>query len=574
VKKEYTYNSCISEYLILKAQRSEWDSEWQEISEYLIPGRGIYDDFSIPRKRKLTSPKAINQAGRDALRVLASGIQGGLIPSTRPWLEIKWKNKDLNKVTFLKEWIATAQELLNTSFNDTNYYTENSKAITEICAFGNGMVFVNSDIEDVPFSFHMLTSGSYVFATDSLGRLKKLHRVLLDSPQNLVDSYGDRMSEGVKRIAENREGNRDYKFVMLLESIVQEDHLDKPYKRYLWEVGATAFGTATYSQLSDNKKRPLRVDGFYEFPCMLGRWDVLGNDDFGIGPGSEALPEIKRLQEVEKASRLATHKELDPPLWAPTYMKGLLKTLPGSRNYYRNANDKVESLYQGTYKQESAAILIERIEASIGRKFFNDIFLTAARDPNLSPLKAAEVVMRDGEKLLRLGPVIEGLVPEFFKPQIIRCFNICLRKGVFPEIPPEYHDMIGDITIEFTSPLAQAQKLVAAKSIEISLAFIGQASAVEPSVMDKVDIDAAVDEYFDAHGTPTRILRSPEEVQARRKQREEAQAADKKKQEAMMQAELATKAGPAEASAAKVRAETGQIMTDSLVTQQELGGIM
>lgn len=576
----YTFSQCIGEYLILKAERSEWDIEWMSISDYLIPGRGLYDELSIPRKRKLTSPKAINQTARDALRVLTSGIQGGIIPSTRPWLEMSWKAKELNKITFFKEWLTTVQEILVADFSDSNFYTENTKAITEICAFGNGAIFTNSDIEEESFSSHNIPTGSYVFATDSLGRIKKIHRIMVDSPQNLVTKYGDKVSQSTKDFAKNKMSNRDYKFILILESIVPEKYMDKTYKRYVWEVGAAGLASNQYTASDSDQKEPLMVDGFYEFPVSLGRWDVLGNDDFGIGPGSEALPEIKRLQEVEKAIRLATHKDIDPPLWAPSYMSGLLKTLPGSRNFYRNPNDKVDTIYRNTFKHESAELLINRIEEGIKRKFFNDIFLTSARDPNASPLKAAEVVMRDGEKLLRLGSVMESIIPEFINPQVMRCFNIALRKGRFPPIPPEYQQMIqesGDIQITLTSPLAQAQKLVSAKAIEVSLAFIGQAQTITPRVLDKVNIDAAIDEYFDAHGTPKRVLNSEEQVQAIREQEAQKAAREEKQKEALVQAEIASKVAPAQmqdANAAKTRAETGQILTDSLQTQQELGGVM
>jgi seryl-tRNA synthetase len=122
--------------------------------------------------------------------------------------------------------------------------------------------------------------------------------------------------------------------------------------------------------------------------------------------------------------------------------------------------------------------------------------------------------------------------------------------------------------------LAQVQKLVASKSIEQTLAFIGQAAGVVPEVLDKIKIDEAVDEFADAHGTSRRILNTAEEVNKIRTARQKQQQAKEKEAKEMAMAETLAKTSPALANADKTRAETGQIMTDSLVSQQELGAII
>ena len=576
--KEYTMASCLAEYLTLKAERAEWEAEWRDISDYLLPGRGIYSTLSTPQKRKLTSPKTINTVGRDALRVLTSGVQGGLIPSSRPWLELAWKDKSLNKIGFFKDWIYEAQQVLATDFQDTNFYPTNSSAITEVAGFGTMAVFVDSDAGDKPFQFILLTAGEYVFSVDYLGRPDKFYRMVFMTPRNLIERFGKgRVSLSTRQIVENNSSIQDKKFIAVLECVLPIKYQDKPIKRMFWEVGSAGVGEAAMVQYANTNSAiqgPLQVSGFYEFPVAIGRWETIGQDQYGLGPGSEALPEIKRLQEMEKASRMAVHKDVDPPLSAPSYMKGKLVSLPGSKNYYRNPQDKISPLYARAFNYQGIDNKIERVEMGIKLKFFNDIFLTASRDPNASPMKAAEVQVKEGEKLLRLGSVVERLIPEFFNPMITRCFNINLRNGRFPEIPDEYKDMISPFSITFTSPLAQAQKLIASKSIEQTLAFVGQAASMLPEVMDKIDTDVAIDEYADAHGTTRRIFNSEEKVAKIRQDRAKAQQAQQQKAEKMQEAEMGAKTGPAEAGMAKTRAETGQIMTEALVDQQGLGGLV
>lgn len=578
MKKTYSLEQCLSEYQVMRSERSEWEAEWKEISDYILPGRGIYTSLSTPRKRKLTSPKAINTIARDALRVLASGIQGGLVPSARPWLELRWKDKSLDGIDFFKTWLYEAQNILQADFQDTNFYPVASSALTEVAGFGTCSIFVDANSGDYPFHFAMLTAGEYVFSTDPLGYPDKMYRILYMTPRNLADRFGvGRCSKQVQDIVRGKRTIQEEKFITVLQCILPEAYQDKPFKQMFWEVGTSNMGEAAMSQYAKANgatASPLEVSGFYEWPAPTGRWETIGQDDYGLGPASEALPEVKRLQEMEKATRMAVHKEIDPPLTAPSYMRGKLKSLPGSKNYYRNPQDKVESIYNRNFNYQGAHVTIERVEEGIKKKFFNDIFLTSARDPNASPMKAAEVNVKEGEKLLRLGSVLERLVPELFAPIVKRCFNINLRKGRFPEIPPEYQEMMGDFEVVFTSPLAQAQKLLAAKSIEQTMAFLGQAAAVTPEAMDKINIDKAVDEFVDAHGTPRSIMNSEDEVAQIREGRAKAQAEAKQKEDAMAAAEMGATVGPAQAGAAKTRAETGEILTNSLVDQQQLGGIM
>lgn len=512
------------------------------------------------------------------MRVLTSGIQGSLIPSARPWLEIQWKDKRLRDIPFFKKWMYEAQEVLRSDFQDTNFYPVNSSALTELGGFGTGAVFVDSDAGDAPFQFIMLTAGEYVFSVNYLGKPDKFYRVLFMTPRNMVERFGiSKVSNSIRDIVSGGAPNQEKTFVAVLECILPIPFQDKPIKRMFWEVGTAGVGDAALANSAKtfgSNAQPLQVSGFYEFPVAIARWDVTGQDTQGLGPGSEALPEIKRLQEMEKAARMAVHKEVDPPLNAPAYMRGKIQAFPGSRNYYRSPNDKIDTLYNRNFNYQGIEAKIERVENGIKLKFFNDIFLTSSRDPNASPMKAAEVNVKEGEKMLRLGSVVERLVPEMYNPQISRCFNINLRKGRFPEVPDEYKEMMSGISINFTSPLAQAQKLLAARSIEQTTAFMGQAASITPEVMDKIDIDIAVDEYADAHGTTRRIMRTDEEVAAIRKGRADEMQKKQQRQEQMEDAEMAAKMGPATAGAAKTRAETGQIMTESLVDQQDLSGLM
>jgi len=202
-------------------------------------------------------------------------------------------------------------------------------------------------------------------------------------------------------------------------------------------------------------------------------------------------------------------------------MKGKLNTLPGGYNYYSNPQETVNELYQIRFDYQGVGGAVERVEQRIQRNFFNDIFLTAARDPNATPYKATEVNAREQEKMLRLGPVIERLQHEFLQPLIERCFNIMQRKGKFQDLPPELAQMAQEYNISLVSPLATAQRMVAIQGINTFMGFVGNMMQFDQSIADNVDMDEATREVGDISGIRMGILRTQKDVEARRMQKAE-----------------------------------------------------
>ena len=82
--KELTLEQASAAYEAAKNERSDWEQEWRDVSDYLLPGRGVYQLYTRPRKRALTSKKVINTVAEDALYVLTSGMHGALTSPALP----------------------------------------------------------------------------------------------------------------------------------------------------------------------------------------------------------------------------------------------------------------------------------------------------------------------------------------------------------------------------------------------------------------------------------------------------------------------------------------------------------
>ncbi len=560
VDQRLTYTVLAAQHQELLTERSEWEAEWRQISKYLLPGRGIYQTLARPRKKQLSTPAVINTAGEDALGVLTSGMHGGLTSPSRPWFKLSWTNLKLNDIEELRYWLQDCEVILHQLLHGSNFYSIINSFYTEYSGFGTGCVFVGGDteIDEVAFRFELLTAGEYSFALGPDGRPSAFFRTLYKSQKQLVEEFGDTVDPEIRKaVKENRPGILTVDRTVL-ECVVKHKLQDKDYTRVIYDA------TSTNGQNTASKeKQPLRIDGFYEFPYPFARWNTIGSDIYGIGPGSRALTDIKRLQEMEKAFLMAVHKSADPPLNVPARMRGKLDTLPGGYNYYAHPGEDIKNIYDVRFDFQGISMAIERVEMRIQKNFFNDIFLGAQRDPNASPMKARQVDKLDQEGMLRLGPVIERLQHEFLQPLIERCFNIALRKDLFPTLSPELAELAEEYSITLVSPLATAQRLVALSGINSFLGFVGQAAQFDEGVMDKIDLDATIDEYADITGVTHKILREKTEVKKRREQRIAAQEEMAKRQQGMQDAQVSGQVNAQNAQARRSSAEAAKILAET-----------
>lgn len=184
--------------------------------------------------------------------------------------------------------------------------------------------------------------------------------------------------------------------------------------------------------------------------------------------------------------------------------------------------------YQINPDLNAMAATISSVRQEIRDGFFNDLFMMMINSG--TQMTAREVAERHEEKLLLVGSVIERAQPELLDKIIDRTYSILESNRMIPPPPKEIEGV--PITVEYISLLAQAQKMVGTNAIEQFSGYVGRLAAVNPSIMDKVDMDQAVDEYGDMMGVPARIIRSDEEVKKIRDAR--AQQEQMAQQQAML----------------------------------------
>jgi hypothetical protein len=231
------------------------------------------------------------------------------------------------------------------------------------------------------------------------------------------------------------------------------------------------------------------------------------------------LPDMRELQAQAKRKGEVTDLVVKPPTQGPKSFR----MQPGYHVSMANADaGEVKVIYQAPYQAiQLVGADVQECRRAISEGTYADLFMAITDRDGVQPLNDLETQLRNDEKMTQLGPVIEGINNDMLAVVIDRLFGIAHRGGLLPP-PPE--DIEGEeIEIEFISVLAQAQKMMGMGQTERSLAFVSAVAAFQPDVVDKVDGDALVQDYWERSAAPAIGMRDQATVDSIRSQRQQQQ---------------------------------------------------
>lgn len=504
----------------LESDRDPWIPLFKDIQEVLLPDRGLFPSSGDrPNAGEKHGASIYDATGTRALRILAAGMQGGLTSPIREWFRLGLEDKDLENFQPVKLWLSQVERIMYQTLAQSNFYQEAHSVYIEQAGFGTSCLLVD-DHPSRLVRFRTLTIGTYAVGADDMGVIDTLCRRVFMSPQQLALRFGvENLSRAARDLLDRH--SRDRIEVIHLVAPRQGwddrkmDRFNMPYESIYFEAAADA-----------HEQAPLARGGYREFPFLVPRWRVVGDEVWGRSPGMEALSDIEMLQEMDKSSLMAIHKSVDPPTIGPADLMDDLDTSPGAHNVYESQQklDGFSPLYEVRLALAEAEAKIARRQEAIARTFYNDLFLMLADTPE--GMTATEVVERQSEKLLMLGPVLERQQNDFHDPLIDRVFPILYRRGRIPPPPPEIAGR--DMKVDYISLLAMAQKRERLKAIQETARFVAALSAFAPEARDKFDSDRAVDQMAEITGIPPDIIRSGEQVAVLRRKRAAQQDAKQK----------------------------------------------
>ena len=466
----------------------------------------------------------------------------------RPWFNLEAPTGVPRNSNVLR-WLFEVQESMRNVLAKSNLYNILPQLFHSQGVYGTGCMAALPDEQDVVRFYHY-PIGTYALDTSARGVVDTFYREYTMTARQMLQQFGkDSLEPNTQQMAEKGsllaitvchliEPNPD-------ADAKRADNLSMPWRSTYWQKGA-------------NNGMVLRQSGFQTFPIMAPRWDVNGVNVYGSGPGDVALGKSRELQLLEADKLRIVQQLARPAVTAPLSMRGMAANLvPGGTVWV--PDQLVGQAFQPAYVPDPSALPnvraeIDQCERAVAEAYFEDLFLLISQADG--QMTATEVIQRKEEKMLMLGPVVERNNDELFDPLMDQVFQIMVEQSTprwmglmpgVPLIPPPPEELAGvPLTVEYISILAQAQKAIAAGTIERSLQFTGlMIQSGFPEAADSINPDAMQAAYYAAIGAPPTILRDAEQVAGIRQARAEQQ-----------QQQMMAEQGMAMAQGAKTLAET------------------
>jgi hypothetical protein len=518
----------------LERQRASYVPAWRDLANHFAPRRGRFLQGAPEASRgERRDQKVIDNTPLIAARVMASGMMAGISSPARPWFRLRLPSERANEDPGARAWLDEVQRRMLRVFARSNLYNCLHTLYGELGVFGTGALWIDEDEEDVVRGY-TLTVGEYWLSSSRRLAVDTLYRSMWWTVRQIVDTFGrECVSAGLQAAYDSGQLETEYEIIHAVEPNPNASavaprsamgpaswtgHLASslPWRSVWFERGATGGGQAGDNQL-------LRISGYQEFPCMAPRWEVVGTDSWGSGPGWTALGDAQQLQYQQLRKLEAIDRQVRPPMVAPPSLRNEpASLLPGRVTYVADPTGQgFRAAIDVRLDLSHLAADIAEVQGRVKEAFYANLFLMLA-ESDRREITAREVDERREEKMLMLGPVLERLHDELLDPLIGRVFRIMARNGLIPP-PPRGLD-VGSLQVEFISILAQAQKAVATAGIERLWQFGGMVGAIKPDALDRLDADGTMDAYADMLGTPAQVLVSREKAETARRARVTLQA--------------------------------------------------
>jgi hypothetical protein len=518
----------------LDRERSSFFTTWQDLAGQFAPRRGWFlSGANDSRRGARRDRRIIDNTPLLAARTMASGMMAGISSPARPWFRLRLTIEALNEQPGVRAWLDQVQRLMLEVFARSNLYNCLHTLYGELGVFGTGALWVDEDEETVVRGY-TLTVGEYWLASSHRLAVDTLYRSMWWTVRQIVDMFGrDAVSAGIRANYDAGILDLEYEIIHAVEPNPNAAPLAARLPSdaaFPWNgrlTGQLPFRSVWFERGQQGDRSLLKVSGYEEFPAMAPRWDVVGTDTWGSGPGWVALGDAQQLQIQQRDKLQAIQKMHKPPMVGPPELRNEpASLLPGGITYTSDPTGKAfRSAIDVRIDISHLSADIRETQERVKDAFYANLFLMMA-ESDRREITAREIDERHEEKMLMLGPVLERLHDELLDPLVKRVFSIMARHNMIP--PPPRGVRPQQLTIEFISMLAQAQKAVATGAIERFWQFGMQIAAAKPEAMDRLDPDGTMDAYADMTGVPAGItveLDKALKVRAARAKAQQQQAA-------------------------------------------------
>lgn len=482
--------------------RTPWNDTYARAAEFSMPERSDFQQTRTPGQPLNGPPHIYDSSGVAGLDKGVANLQDSIVPSNKRFLKL-----NVGEALRKQESASALQEALdgitNVAFGyiwSSNFDTQVSEAFYDLF-LGTGAMLIRQGPVGEPVIFTTIPiTELYLEAgpNNSVGATFRKHKVPFQDlektwpdisiPTEIEEKYESKPEEPLQLVEVVTPGK--------VKVLVEDRQVE--VDGYTHEVYDAAFN-----------HRMLSVQ-MRSTPWVVFRWSVTPGETWGRGPLLKAAPDLATLNKtkeliLQNASMAVAgaYTVADDGVTNISNIKirpGALIAVAGNEG---SPQGRTIDVLPRAGDFNVAQLVINDLRASV-----NDILMTEPFGPIDLPVKSAtEIALRQQALVKRIGSAFGRLQREFVSRMFERVLFLLDEQGLI--------DLAGfridgqAIDIEYTSPLAQAQKEEDIMTLMRYAATLQQVLPPEalPLILDPVKFSTFLAEKM---GVPAEVLTNPE----------------------------------------------------------------
>ncbi|MCD8069828.1 MAG: portal protein, partial [Akkermansiaceae bacterium] len=487
----------------------------------------------------------LSAVASESMHTLAAAHYSYITPAGMPWF--KFKSRDREDDRIYTRWYEHASERTLQELSKSNFYAEVQESYLCRVLYGTALLLCEAK-RGGGLLFRNVPVGTFGIAENAEGEIDTVCRRFSYTANQAVQRFGEKnLPELVRRSYARPEARFRDTFEFL--------HLVTPRKVYtpgngdaLVPAKKRAFASIYFY---DGADYPVIEEGGYEeFPFLATRFLRWPGTVWGYAPGFKCMSALNTLMKLENNMDILSDLAAFPRVLKLAEQVGEVDFRAGGQTVV-----SVEAAQLGFPKEWGTAgrydVGKDRIQAKEEqiRSAFYVPFLQVISSVDRT-MTATEVQARQEEQALSFSPTFTQFTSEM-NVMLYRIFACLYRQGALNTAsaiqPKKLRVPANDGTENFSVAVPQvhylgkisqaiekSQKSGLESFLQILQGFV-QATG-DSSALDYVDTGRAIKVLYSGTGAPADVLRSDEDVQRIREQREAMQQQQAEAQAAMQQA--------------------------------------
>jgi len=511
---EITAENIKRRHSAMVAEKQRHEQVWKDCYDMTMPARahGLMSEVISATDAQQRKAVIYDSTAADSCKVGSASVMGTMVPSSVQWFDLDVGQTTDEESQFLDEFAKFMWRNIHAS----NFDGEAMDAMLDSFVAGWFVLFIEG-AESGGYHFEVWPIGEcQIGSTKPGGRVDVISRKFTLNVAQAVANYGiDNVSMKTRELYETKKFDDRVSLLLLIEP------------RAVYGQGPKTSKNMPFSSCTMEVETVhiVRESGFEEFPCSVPRWSRLPGSTYATGPMSDALADVRTLNEMVKWDLMGCETVIAPPMIAED--DGVLNPrnikMGPRKIIIANSVDSMKPLITGA-RVDIAEMKIARLQGNIRK-----ILLADQLPPADGPVKTAyEWSVRVDVMRKMLGPMFGRFQSEWLQTLVERIFGITWRANLISGFAlcgrPPQSLLKRNFSVRYLNPLARAQRMEDVAAMDRFEMDIGaQAQAGMTDAIDIYDWDEARREKSKLLGVPQKLIRDQRKLIKAREQRAQQQ---------------------------------------------------